>query len=533
MAALHSTLDPNSATFRDNAGHISSLTTTLRERMVVVTGGGREALIERHHARGKLLARERIDRLIDPATPFLEFSSLAAWGQYGNDVPGAGIVTGIGTICGTPCVLIANDATVKGGSFFHETVKKHVRAQEIAAENRLPCIYLVDCGGAYLPEQDRVFPDKDHFGNTFHRQCQMSASGLPQLSIVFGGCTAGGAYIPALSDEVIMVRGNARIHLGGPSIVKAAINEEADGETLGGAEMHTSVSGVSDYLGEDEPEGLALMRDIVANLDFHRKPVPGQTTSTAPLYDPSQIDGVISKDRKIPYDVREIIARLTDASDFHEFKPAWGETMVCGTARIHGYPIGILGNNGALFSESALKAAHFIELCNQRQIPLLFLHNITGFMVGVEAERGGIAKNSAKMVYAMSTARVPRISVIVGGSYGAGNYGMCGRGFWPNFLFAWPTAECATMSADIASNVMLELRRGKLKGEAASQNELDAIEKGVRDQYAEQSDPYYATSRLWDDGIIEPAQTRDVLGLCLAITQSTPEAPGPSPVFRM
>jgi 3-methylcrotonyl-CoA carboxylase beta subunit len=533
MSVFNSAIDLGSETFAENHAFVEGLNGTLRERLAVVAGGGREALIDRHHKRGKLLARERIDRLIDPGTAFLEFSTLAAWGQYDNEVPGAGIVTGIGTICGTLCVMIANDATVKGGSFFHETVKKHVRAQEIAEQNRLPVIYLVDCGGAYLPEQDRVFPDKDHFGNTFHRQCNMSANGIPQISAVFGGCTAGGAYIPALSDETVMVRGNARIHLGGPSIVKAAINEDIDGESLGGAEMHTRVSGVSDYLAEDEPHALAILRDIIANLNYKRRSIEDLKEAVAPKYDPAEISGIISKDRKIPYDVREIIARLVDASDFREFKPDYGESMVCGTARIHGHAIGILGNNGALFSESSLKAAHFIELCNQRQIPLLFLHNITGFMVGRDAERGGIAKNSAKMVYAMSTARVPRFSVIVGGSYGAGNYGMCGRGFWPHFLFAWPTAECATMSADIASNVMLTLRKASLKGDPASQAELDEIETGVRDQYGEQSDPYYATSRLWDDGIIEPAQTRDVLGLCLATTMTTPEATGFSPVFRM
>ena len=401
MSILNSAIDPASETFADNRDYVDGLNTTLRERLAVVAGGGREALIDRHHKRGKLLARERIDRLVDPGTAFLEFSTLAAWGQYGNDVPGAGIVTGIGTICGTLCVMIANDATVKGGSFFHETVKKHVRAQEIAEQNRLPVIYLVDCGGAYLPEQDRVFPDKDHFGNTFHRQCNMSAQGIPQISAVFGGCTAGGAYIPALSDETVMVRGNARIHLGGPSIVKAAINEDIDGESLGGAEMHTRVSGVSDYLAEDEPHALAILRDIIANLNYKRRKVEDLKGFESPKYDPAEIAGVISKDRKIPYDVREIIARLVDASAFREFKPDYGESMVCGTAHIHGHAVGILGNNGALFSESSLKAAHFIELCNQRQIPLLFLHNITGFMVGRDAERGGIAKNSAKMVYAM------------------------------------------------------------------------------------------------------------------------------------
>jgi 3-methylcrotonyl-CoA carboxylase beta subunit len=533
MSILNSSIDTADDDFARNRDHVENLNTTLRERLAVVAGGGREALIDRHHQRGKLLARERIDRLVDAGTAFLEFSTLAAWGQYDNEVPGAGIVTGIGTISGTLCVMIANDATVKGGSFFHETVKKHVRAQEIAEQNRLPVIYLVDCGGAYLPEQDRVFPDKDHFGNTFHRQCQMSAAGIPQIAAVFGGCTAGGAYIPALSDEVVMVKGNARIHLGGPSIVKAAINEDIDGETLGGAEMHTRVSGVSDYLAEDEPHALALVRDIVGSLNYKRPRIEDLTDVVAPKYDPAEIAGVISKDRKIPYDVREIIARLVDASAFREFKPDWGESVVCGTANIHGHAIGILGNNGALFSESSLKAAHFIELCNQRQIPLLFLHNITGFMVGRDAERGGIAKNSAKMVYAMSTARVPRLSVIVGGSYGAGNYGMCGRGFHPDFLFAWPTAEVATMSADIASNVMLTLRQASLKGEPATQEELDKIEGGVRDQYGEQSDPYYATSRLWDDGLIEPAQTRDVLGLCLQVIMTRPEPTGFSPVFRM
>ncbi len=533
MTVIQSGVDARSVIFRDNAEHAVNLNTTLRERLAVVVGGGREALIDRHHARGKLLARERIDRLIDPGTAFLELSTLAAWGQYGNEVPGAGIVTGIGTISGTLCVMIANDATVKGGSFFHETVKKHLRAQEIAAENRLPCIYLVDCGGAYLPEQDRVFPDRDHFGNGFHRQCNMSATGLPQISAVFGGCTAGGAYIPALSDEVVMVKGNARIHLGGPSIVKAAINEDVDGETLGGAEMHTTVSGVSDYLADDEPQALARVRDIVASLSFKRAEATDVEPVRPPLYDTGEIDGIISRDRKIPYDVREIIARLVDGSEFREFKPDWGETLVCGTARIHGHPIGILGNNGALLSQSSLKGAHYIELCNQRNIALLFLHNITGFMVGVDAERGGIAKDSAKMVHAVATARVPRISVIVGGSYGAGNYGMCGRGFRPRFMFAWPTAEVATMSADIATNVMQTLRRASLKGDEASQEELDEIEAGIRAQYGEQSDPYYATSRLWDDGLIEPAQTRDVLGLCLAVIQTTPEAGEFSPVFRM
>ena len=532
MSHLQTRIDKQSEDFLANQKYYQILLNTLRERMAEFTSSGRQELIERHHLRGKVLVRDRVDLLVDAGTPFLEFSPLAAWGQYKNQLPSAGIVTGIGIVSGTPCVIIANDATVKGGSFYEETVKKHIRAQEIAAENRLPCIYLVDCGGANLPQQDKVFPDRDHFGNTFHRQCNMSASGLPQLSVVFGGCTAGGAYIPALSDQSIMVEGNSRIHLGGPSIVKVAINEDVDGETLGGAAMHARVSGVTDHLADDEPTAMAMMRDIVGELNMERVLGKGKKIE-APIADPEELTGVISHDRRVLYDVREIITRIIDASQFQEFKPEWGETVVCGTARIYGYPVGIIGNNGALFSESALKAAHFIELCGQRNIPLLFLHNITGFMVGTEAERTGIAKNSAKMVYAMSTAQVPKISVIVGGSYGAGNYGMCGRGFRPNFMFAWPSAELATMSADIAANVMLELRRTSVKGAPATEEELVAIEKQVRVQYGEQSDPYYATSRLWDDGMIEPTQTRDVLGLCLSIVTTVPEAGPRTPVYRM
>lgn len=533
MSRIASKIDTRSTTFGQNLDHSRSLLKILRERMATATTGGAEKLRQRHLARGKYLVRDRIDRLVDPGTAFLELSPLAAWGQYDNQVPAAGIVTGIGVVSGKHVVIIANDATVKGGSFFHETVKKHARAQEIAGENRMPCIYLVDCGGAYLPEQDRVFPDRDHFGNAFHRQCRMSASGLPQISVVFGGCTAGGAYIPALSDQVIMVDGNARIHLGGPSIVKMAINEDVDGETLGGASMHTRVSGVNDHLAADEDEALAMARALVGETNFERGS-PNAAPVHPPIHSPAELTGVVSADPKVPYDVREIIARMVDASDLTEFKPEWGESLVCGTARIHGQIVGILGNNGALMSQSSLKAAHFITMCDQRGIPLLFLHNITGFMVGTDAEREGIAKNSAKMVYAQSTARVPKISVIVGGSYGAGNYGMCGRGFRPNFLFTWPSAVLATMSADIASNVMLELRRNNAKAAKPTQKELDKIEATVRAQYGEQSDPYYATSRLWDDGIIEPTQTRDVLGLCLWLIATTPEETGRNtPVFRM
>jgi 3-methylcrotonyl-CoA carboxylase beta subunit len=531
MTAITSRIDVRGEVYQKNLAYMQTHIDTLHERLAHAMHGGRDAHIKRHRARGKMLARERIDFLVDDGSAFLELSPLAAWDQYNNEVPGGGIVTGIGMVAGRPCMFIANDATVKGGSFFHETVKKHVRAQEIAARLRLPCLYLVDCGGAFLPEQDRVFPDKDHFGNSFHRQCRMSQSGIPQLSAVFGGCTAGGAYIPALSDEVIMVRGNARIHLGGPSIVKVAINEEVDGEPLGGAEMPSRVSGVSDYLADDEPQALAQLRAIVASLP----PEPELATALTPqvpLYDPSELNGIVPADPKQPYDAREIIARLVDGSAFHEFKPLWGETLVAGFAAIHGQPIAILANNGALLAESALKGAHFIELANQRGVPLLFIQNIPGFMVGTEAERGGIAKHSAKMVYAMSCARVPKLTLIVGGSYGAGNYGMCGRGFEPEFLFAWPSANVATMSADIASNVMLELARASVRG-AADPEHLAKTERQVREQYARQSDPYYATSRLWDDGLIEPATSRDVLGLALALAVRRPLPATATPVYRM
>ncbi len=533
MSVLNSRVDTRSESFLANQAHYDSLLALLRERTAQAMQGGHQKLRERHHQRGKILARDRIDRLVDPGSPFLELSTLAAFGQYGGEVHSAGVVTGIGMVAGTPCVIIANDATVKGGSYYHETVKKHVRAQEIAGFNRLPCLYLVDCGGGYLPEQDRVFPDRDHFGNGFWRQCRMSASGLPQISAVFGGCTAGGAYIPALSDQVIMVQGNARIHLGGPSIVKVAVNETIDGESLGGAAMQTRVSGVSDHIVADEPEAIALLRQLVAQLNMPPRRREDLAPVRPPRYAPEEIGGVVSQDRRVPYDVREVIARMVDGSELVEFKPEWGESLVCGFASIHGQRVGILGNNGALFSESALKGAHFIALCDQRQIPLLFLQNISGYMVGSEAERGGISKHSAKMVYAVANARVPKLTVVIGGSYGAGNYGMCGRGFRPDFLFAWPTAEIATMSPDIATNVMLELRRSNLKLPPPQEDELAEIEARVRSQYAEQTDPYYATSRLWDDGLIEPAQTRDVLGLCLALVSSVPANDRFAPVYRM
>ena len=521
-----------SDSFVQNRAQFEALCATLAERHAAVLEGGGAAMVKRHHQRHKILARDRIDLVLDPLSPFLELSPLAAWGLYDNEVPSAGIVTGIGIVEGVTCMIIANDATVKGGSFFPETVKKHVRAQEIAADSRLPVIYLVDCGGAYLPQQDRVFPDKDHFGTTFYQQCNMSAMGIPQIAAVFGGCTAGGAYIPALADEVVMVRGQARIHLGGPSIVKAAINEDVDGETLGGAEMHTTISGVSDYLAENEAEALTRVREIVAKLNRTRPEYGAIRPAVPPRHSIDDIAGIVSTDLKQPYDAHELIARLVDDSDFQEFKPDFGSSLVCGTAYWMGYPVGILANNGVLFSESSVKGAHFIELCNQRNIPLLFLQNITGFMVGTEAERGGIARHSAKLVYAMATARVPRLTVIVGGSFGAGNYGMCGRGFNPRFLFSWPNSRIATMSADVATRVLLELRRTSIKG-AGSDAELAELEARTRKQFDEQSDPYYATARLWDDGILDPRDTRDVIGLCLAIVAADPPDEGRSPVFRM
>ncbi|MGO4172101.1 acyl-CoA carboxylase subunit beta [Bosea sp. TAF32] len=511
---------------------LSSMLEMLRQRHGLVAEGGGEKLRARHEARGKIMVRARIDLLLDPQTPFLELSPLAAWGLYGNEVPGAGIVTGIGVVQGRACMLIANDATVKGGSFFAETVRKHLRAQEIAEEHRLPCLYLVDCGGAFLPEQDRVFPDRDHFGGSFYNQCRMSAAGIPQISIVFGGATAGGAYIPALSDQVIMVKGTGRIHLGGPPIVKAAVHEIVDGETLGGAEMHTLVSGVSDHLVETEMEGLAKLREIVGALGEIGRITPPPQAPAAPKLDPAEIVDIVPTDLRRPYDVREVIARVVDDSAFSAFKPDYGATLVTGFAHIHGYPVGILANNGVLFSESAVKGAHFIELCDQRQIPLLFLQNITGFMVGTEAERGGIAKHSAKLVYAVSNARVPKYTVLIGGSYGAGNYGMCGRGFRPRFLFSWPNARIATMSPEVAATVVTELRRQSLKG-AADEAAVAELDKRTRAQFEEQSDPYYATARLWDDGIIEPEQTRDVLGLCLALSAGEARDTGPRPVYRM
>jgi 3-methylcrotonyl-CoA carboxylase beta subunit len=533
MATLSTTIDPASEIFRTNSAVYDGLLKTLRERQAWAVAGGGERMVKRHRERGKIPVRERIDYLLDPLSPFLELSPLAAWGLYGNAVPAAGIVTGIGTIRGVVCMIIANDATVKGGSFFKETIRKHVRAQDIALENRLPIVYLVDCGGANLEQGDQVFPDQDHFGGAFYRQCRMSAAGIPQIATVFGECTAGGAYIPALADEVVMTAGNSSVHLGGPQIVKAAIKEIVDRDTLGGAEMHSTVSGVSDHFARDEMEAIARTRDIVGALNRVQGVHGDIRPARAPLYDAAEIPGIVGTDLTRPFDQREIIARLVDASEFHEFKPLYGPTLVCGFAHIQGLPVGILANNGVLFSESSLKGAHFIELCDQRNVPILFLQNITGFMVGSDAERGGIAKNSAKLVYAVSNARVPRYTLVTGGSYGAGNYGMSGRGFRPRFMFMWPNARLGTMSPDVGSSVLMDLRRSSISRNPATEEELAAHEAKLRDMFDTQSNPYYCTARLWDDGLIEPADTRDVLGLCLAIGAMEPPVTGTRPVYRM
>lgn len=540
MRPIRSRIDTGSAQFAENRDAYLELMTTLRERQqwAIDGGAGRARSIERHLGRGKVMVRDRIDMVTDDGTPFLEFSTLSGFGQYGDEVPGGGIVTGIGLVHGVPWVFIANDATVKGGSLVPVAIKKHVRAQEIAEENGLGVIYLVDSGGAFLPLQDQIFPDKDHFGGSFYRQARLSAKGLPQLSVVLGGCTAGGAYVPALSDEVIMVRGIGRIFLGGPPIVKAALGEIIDPDDLGGADLHTQISGVSDYLADTEQEAYGKLREICETVNQRRvddrrgwldwaEPEP-------PAFDPEEIYGIVSADDRIPFDATEIIARLVDGSRFSPFKPEWGESIVTGFARVWGHMVGIIANNGIIFSESALKATHFIELCEQRRIPLLFLQNTSGYMVGVDSEKGGIAKNGAKMVAAVANATVPKYTVLIGGSYGAGNYGMCGRGFNPRFLFAWPNSRIATMAADTAETVLVDIRVGGMKGAETTQEQLDAIAAEIRGQYETQSDPYYATSRLWDDGLIDPVHTRDMLGLCLAVAARQDEpAPGPGIVYRM
>ena len=540
MRPIDSRIDPRSAVFGENRAAYEGLLATLRERQqeAIDGGPGRARSIERHLGRGKIMVRDRIDCVIDDGSPFLELSTLSGFGQYGDEAPGAGIVTGIGLVHDVPWMFIANDATVKGGSLLPASIKKHVRAQEIAEQNGIGTIYLVDSGGAFLPLQDEIFPDKDHFGGSFYRQARMSAMGLPQLSVVLGGCTAGGAYVPALSDEVIMVEGIGRIYLGGPPIVKAALGEIVEPDELGGAVLHTRTSGVSDYLAKNEHEAYGKLRELCLATSQRRigdrqgwldwqEPEP-------PAHDPAEIYGIVSADHRIPFDAVEIVARLVDGSRFSPFKPEWGESIVCGFARIWGHLVGVIANNGIIFSESALKATHFIELCEQRRIPLVFLQNTSGYMVGRDSEAAGIAKHGAKMVSAVANATVPKYTVLVGGSYGAGNYGMCGRGFNPRFLFAWPNSRIATMAAKTAETVLVDIRLGGMKAGETTPEEVEALRREVREQYETQSDPYYATSRLWDDGLIDPVQTRDVLGLCLALAaRQDPPAPGHGIVYRM
>ncbi len=511
------------------------LVAELDEGSARVAQGGPPAARKKHHERGKLLVRERVDLLLDSGTAFLELSPLAAFGMYGDEVPGAGLVTGIGRISGIECVVVANDATVKGGTYYPLTVKKHLRAQQIALENHLPCVYLVDSGGAFLPMQDEVFPDRDHFGAIFNNQANLSARSVPQIACVMGSCTAGGAYIPAMSDEAIIVKEQGTIFLGGPPLVKAATGEDITAEELGGGDVHTRISGVADYLAADDAHGLSMLRRVVANLNQDRATPKGVIASEEPLYDPRELYGVVPQDVRQPYDAHEVIARLVDGSRFDEFKQRYGETLITGFAHVYGYPIGILANNGVLFSESAQKAAHFIELCTQRSIPILFLQNITGFMVGRKYEHGGIAKDGAKMVMAVACAQVPKFTVIIGGSFGAGNYGMCGRAFGPRLLWSWPNSRISVMGGEQAASVLSRVRRDALeaKSQQWSEQEEEDYKAPIREQYETQGNPYYATARLWDDGILDPARTRRALGLGLAVAMTAPRERTQFGVFRM
>ena len=535
MTQLKSSIDTRSAEFAANAVAMRALVGDLRDKTAQVALGGGDEARQKHLARGKLLARDRIAALIDPGAAFLELSPLAAWGLYDDRVPAAGVVAGVGRVNGVECMIVANDATVKGGSYYPLTVKKHLRAQEIALENRLPCLYLVDSGGANLPTQDEVFPDRDHFGRIFYNQANLSAQGIPQIAIVMGSCTAGGAYVPAMSDEAVIVRNQGTIFLGGPPLVKAAIGETVTAEDLGGGDVHTRISGVADHLAENDHHALAIARRIVGRLNWRKEVGLDVVTAEEPLYDPAELYGIIPADTRKPYDVREVIARMVDGSRLDEFKARYGTTLVTGFARLHGYPVGIVANNGILFSESAQKGAHFIELCAQRGIPLLFLQNITGFMVGRKYENGGIAKDGAKMVTAVATAAVPKFTVIIGGSFGAGNYGMCGRAYSPRFLWMWPNARISVMGGEQAASVLATVRRDGLEasGQVWSAEAEEAFKAPIRAQYETQGNPYYATARLWDDGIIDPTQTRRALGLAISASLNAPVKPTSFGVFRM
>lgn len=536
MDPLSSRIDPNSPEFKANAEHHRSLADELRAKLDTVRAGGGPEARARHEQRGKLFVRERIERLLDAGSPFLELSALAADGIYDDDAPGAGIVAGIGRVAGREVMIVANDATVKGGSYYPLTVTKHLRAQQVAMQNHLPCLYLVDSGGAFLPMQDQVFPGEQHFGRIFYNQAQMSAKGIAQIAAVMGSCTAGGAYVPAMSDEAIIVKGTGTIFLGGPPLVKAATGEDVSAEELGGADVHTRLSGVADHFAEDDEHAIEILRQIVETLPDHSTLQLSASAPEEPLYPAEELYGVLPTTFRESYDVREVIARLVDGSRFREFKTRYGETLVCGFARIHGYPVGILGNNGVLFSESALKGAHFIELCEQRGIPLLFLQNITGFMVGREYEAGGIAKDGAKLVHAVATATVPKLTVIIGGSFGAGNYGMAGRAYDARFLWMWPNARISVMGGEQAANVMLTIKQDQLAREgkpALSEAEAAALKQPILDKYEHEGHPYYSTARLWDDGVLDPAETRTVLGLALSVVLKAPRTGDGFGVFRM
>jgi 3-methylcrotonyl-CoA carboxylase beta subunit len=535
MPIIESKLNPRSDDFRANTAALEAVVADLRAKVAHLALGGGQAARDKHVARGKLLPRDRIAQLLDPGTPFLEFSQLAAFGMYHDAAPGAGVITGIGRIAGQECVIVCNDATVKGGTYYPMTVKKHVRAQEIAAENRLPCVYLVDSGGANLPNQDDVFPDRDHFGRIFFNQANMSAAGIAQIAVVMGSCTAGGAYVPAMSDESIIVKNQGTIFLGGPPLVKAATGEEVSAEDLGGGDVHTRLSGVVDHLAQNDAHALALARGIVGKLNRTKQPPVAMREAKPPRYEASSLYGVIPVDTRKPFDVREVIARVVDDSEFDEFKARFGTTLITGFAHIWGHPVGIIANNGILFSESAVKGAHFIELCCQRKIPLVFLQNITGFMVGRKYENEGIARNGAKMVTAVATAKVPKFTVIIGGSFGAGNYGMCGRAYSPRFLWMWPNARISVMGGEQAASVLATVKRDGIeaKGGAWSAEEEEAFKQPIREQYEHQGHPYYASARLWDDGVIDPAQTRDVLGLGLSAAMNAPIEDTRFGVFRM
>ena len=535
MSVIKSGINTRSADFQANASAMRGLVEDLRAKAAEVSLGGGEAARAKHTARGKLLPRDRVGHLLDPGTAFLEIGQMAAYGMYDNDAPSAGVIAGIGRVQGLECMIVANDATVKGGSYFPMTVKKHLRAQEIAQANRLPCIYLVDSGGANLPTQDEVFPDRDHFGRIFFNQANMSAEGIPQIAVVMGSCTAGGAYVPAMSDETIIVKNQGTIFLGGPPLVKAATGEVVTAEDLGGGDVHTRVSGVADHLAENDTHALHIARRIVGTLN-RVKPVGLKLLdSEEPIYDPAEIYGIIPSDTRKPYDVREVIARIVDGSRFDEFKARYGTTLVTGFAHLYGMPIGIVANNGILFGESAQKGAHFVELCAQRGVPLVFLQNITGFMVGRKYENGGIAKDGAKMVMAVSTAQVPKLTVLIGGSFGAGNYGMCGRAYSPRFLWMWPNSRISVMGGEQAASVLATVRRDGIeaKGGVWSKDDEEAFKSPIRQQYEDQGHPYYATARLWDDGVVDPAQTRRVLGLSLSASLNAPIQPTKFGLFRM